>query len=139
MYGGTSAQSYSVSSLDRYWSIECSSLQRVRWGPECTAVAAMQLRMRMRILTRPENSLANFGRQISKGKLRIKRCQLIRWRLRMVLRMKSLKFQGGPGSVRFGYGLQFRFRFLENCSGSTFGFGKNGSDGSGSGSVPEPP
>ena len=27
--------------------------------PECTAVAAIRLRMRMRILTRPENSLAN--------------------------------------------------------------------------------
>ena len=27
--------------------------------PECTAVAAIQLRMRMQILTRPENPLAN--------------------------------------------------------------------------------
>ena len=44
-------------------------------GAECTAVAAIRLRMRMRILTRPENSLANFGRQISKRKLRIKRCE----------------------------------------------------------------
>ena len=69
--------------------------------------------------------------------------------------------QGGPGSVRFGYGWEmerfkrFRFsvpavplqkglsvfctvqqertfRFLDNGSGgSAFGFGKNGSDGSG--------
>ena len=42
---------------------------------ECTAVAAIQLRMRMRILTRPEDSLAKFSRQISKKKLRIKRCE----------------------------------------------------------------
>ena len=28
--------------------------------PECTTVAAIQLRMRMRILTRPDNLLANF-------------------------------------------------------------------------------
>ena len=28
---------------------------------ECTAVAALRLRMRMRILTRPEHSLANFS------------------------------------------------------------------------------
>ena len=33
---------------------------------ECTAVAAIQLRMRIRILTHPENSLANFCHQISK-------------------------------------------------------------------------
>ena len=32
---------------------------------ECTAVAAIQLRMRMRSLTRPENLLANFSHQIS--------------------------------------------------------------------------
>ena len=32
---------------------------------ECTAVAAMRLRMRMRMPTRLENSLANFGHQIS--------------------------------------------------------------------------
>ena len=38
---------------------------------ECTVVAAIQLRMRMRILTRPDNSLANFGHQISNKKLRI--------------------------------------------------------------------
>ena len=38
---------------------------------QCTAVAAIRLRMRMRILTCPENSLANFGHEISKGKLRI--------------------------------------------------------------------
>ena len=38
---------------------------------ECTAVAAIQLRMQMWILTRPENSLANFGHQISNKKLRI--------------------------------------------------------------------
>ena len=45
---------------------------------ECTAVAAIRLRMRMRILTRPENSLANFGHQVPKKKLRIKRCEGIR-------------------------------------------------------------
>ena len=32
-------------------------------GAERTAVAAIRLRMRMRILTRPENSLANFMRR----------------------------------------------------------------------------
>ena len=47
-------------------------------GAECTAVAAIQLRMRMRILTRPENSLANFSHQTSKKKLRIRRCEGIR-------------------------------------------------------------
>ena len=57
-------------------------------GTERTAVAAMQLRMRMRILTRPENLLANFGLQISDKKLRIQRCELICQRRRMVLRMK---------------------------------------------------
>ena len=45
---------------------------------ECTAVAAIQLRMRMRILTRSDNSLATFGRQISNEKLRMKRCEGIR-------------------------------------------------------------
>ena len=33
------------------------------FGSECAAVAAIQLRMRMRILTRPENSLATFNHQ----------------------------------------------------------------------------
>ena len=33
--------------------------------PKCTTVAAIQLRMRMRILTRPKNSLAIFCDQIS--------------------------------------------------------------------------
>ena len=42
-------------------------------GAECTAVAAIRLRMRMRILTRPENSLANFRHQISNKKLRMRR------------------------------------------------------------------
>ena len=37
-------------------------------GAERTAVAAIWPRMRMRILTRPENSLANFSRQISNKK-----------------------------------------------------------------------
>ena len=46
--------------------------------PECTAVSAIQLRMRMRILTRPENSLANLSHQISNIELRIKRCEGIR-------------------------------------------------------------
>ena len=53
--------------------ILCSTLES-----ECTAVAAIQLRMRMRILTRPENSLANFKDQTSKKKLRIRRCEGIR-------------------------------------------------------------
>ena len=57
-------------SLDRYWSIECSSLTKgIYLHPECTAVAAIQLRMRMRILT--GNSLANFSHQISNKQLRI--------------------------------------------------------------------
>ena len=47
--------------------------------PECTAVAAIQLRMRMRILTRPENSLANFSHQISNKKLRVKHCEGMRY------------------------------------------------------------
>ena len=45
---------------------------------ECTVVAAIQLRMRMRILMRPKNSIANFSHQISHEKLRIKRCEGIR-------------------------------------------------------------
>ena len=45
---------------------------------ECAAVAAIRLRMRMRLLTRPENSLANFGHQILRKKLRITRCESIR-------------------------------------------------------------
>ena len=48
------------------------------YPPECTVVAAIQLRMRMRILTRPEHSLANFNHQTSKKKLRIQRCERIR-------------------------------------------------------------
>ena len=60
--------------------------------PDGTTVAAIWLRMlRMRILTRPEDSLANFGRQISNKKLRIKRCEEIRKRMRMVLRTKRQK------------------------------------------------
>ena len=51
---------------------------RLDVGAECTAVAAIQLRMRMRILTRPENSLANLNHQTSKKKLRIQRCEGIR-------------------------------------------------------------
>ena len=44
---------------------------------ECTAVAAIQLRMR--ILTRPKNKLlANFRHQISNKRLRIQRCEGIR-------------------------------------------------------------
>ena len=39
--------------------IRCQNMS----GTECTAVTAIQLRMRMRILTRPENSLANFNHQ----------------------------------------------------------------------------
>ena len=34
------------------------------------------------ILTRPENSLANFEHQISKKKLRMKRCELCEWNCR---------------------------------------------------------
>ena len=45
---------------------------------ECTAVAAIQLRLRMRILTCPENSLANFSDQIPNKKLQIKCCEGIR-------------------------------------------------------------
>ena len=55
----------------------CRSAQ-IRFRPECTAVAAIRLRMRMRILTRPRNSLANFWLQISNKKLRIRRCEGIR-------------------------------------------------------------
>ena len=62
-------------------------------SPECTAVAAIRLRMQMRILMRPENSLANCGHQISHKKLRIERCQGSRQRMRMVLRMKLRKFR----------------------------------------------
>ena len=47
-------------------------------GPEHTAVAAIQPRMRMRILTRPDNPLANFSHQISNKKLRITHCEGIR-------------------------------------------------------------
>ena len=39
-------------------------------------IAAIRLPMRMRILMRPENLLANFGHKISKKKLRIKLCEL---------------------------------------------------------------
>ena len=48
--------------------------------------------MRMQILTRPENSLANFNHQIPNKKLQIKRCEGIRWRMRMLLRMKCENF-----------------------------------------------
>ena len=48
------------------------------FATECTAVAAIRLRMRMRILTRPENSLANCGNQVPKKKLRIQRCEGVR-------------------------------------------------------------
>ena len=41
-----------------------------REGSECTAVAAIWLRMRMRLLVQPENPLANFSHQISNKKLR---------------------------------------------------------------------
>ena len=40
--------------------------------PECTAVAAIQLGMRMRILTRPENLLANFPSEFSPPNLKQK-------------------------------------------------------------------
>ena len=40
--------------------LENASRVSSRRPSECTAVAAIRLRMRMRILTRPENSLANF-------------------------------------------------------------------------------
>ena len=47
-------------------------------GLSCTAVAAIQLRMRMRCVTRPEHSLAIFSNQIPNKKLRIQRCEGIR-------------------------------------------------------------
>ena len=50
-------------------------LYHVKSESECSAIAAIRLRMRMRILTRPENSLANFRREISNKKLRIWRCE----------------------------------------------------------------
>ena len=64
----------------REWPFPSESVfPEIGWSPaECTAVAAMRLRMRMRILTRPENSLANFGHQLSIIKLRIGRCEGIR-------------------------------------------------------------
>ena len=46
----------------------------------------------MRILTHPENLLANFNHQITNKKLQIKRCEEIRSRLRMFLRMKCENF-----------------------------------------------
>ena len=63
--------------------------------PECIAVAAMQLRMRMRILTGPEkfNSLAYSSHQISNKKLRIMRCEGIRQRMRIVLQMQLRIFR----------------------------------------------
>ena len=45
--------------------METQTRSSKRAGSERTAVAAIQLRMRMRILTRPENSLANFNHQIT--------------------------------------------------------------------------
>ena len=54
-------------------------MQRLNF-PGTWADAAIQLRMRMRILTRPRNSQANSGHQISKEKLRIKRCEGMRLR-----------------------------------------------------------
>ena len=50
-------------------------LQQFWLRTERTAVAAIQLRVRMRILMRPENSLANLSRQISNIKLQIKLCE----------------------------------------------------------------
>ena len=44
--------------------------------------------MRMRILMRPENSLANFSHQVSNQKLQIKCREGMRQRMRMALRMK---------------------------------------------------
>ena len=49
--------------------------------------------MRVRILTLPEDSLANVSYQISNERLRIKHCEGIRKRMRMVLRMKLRKFR----------------------------------------------
>ena len=82
--------------------------------PECTAVAAMRLRMRMRmrILTRPRNSLANFRHQISNKKLRIRRCEGIRWRMRMVLRMKWLNF---VLSAEIPYEWTLATKFASDC------------------------
>ena len=54
------------------------SYQSLSSHADCIAVATIRLRMRMRILTRPENSLANLRHQLSQKKLRIKHCKLIR-------------------------------------------------------------
>ena len=56
----------------------CTTTPPGGFKAECTAVAAIQLRMRMQILTRSENSQANFSHQISNQKLRIRRCEGIR-------------------------------------------------------------
>ena len=53
-------------------------LLQIQSAPECTAIAAIRLRMRMRILTRPDNALVYLSHQISNKKLRIKRCEGIR-------------------------------------------------------------
>ena len=60
-------------SHDTFWKVArtCSyALFAVCRRAECTAVAAIQLRMRMQILPRPENPLANFRHQISNKKMR---------------------------------------------------------------------
>ena len=57
---GSGASCYKMKGLD--------SKPPILHKPECTAVAAIQLRMRMRILTRPENSLANYNHQITNKK-----------------------------------------------------------------------
>ena len=70
-----------------------------KWcSAECTAVAAIQLRMRMRILTRPANSLANFSHQITNKKLQIKRCEGIRQRMPKI--SSSLRKFLADGSLR---------------------------------------
>ena len=56
-------------------------------APECTVVTALELWMRMRILTHLENSLAIFSYQVPNKKLWILRCREIRQRMRMALRV----------------------------------------------------
>ena len=76
--GAVQIRSWVWSSLIPGQPRKVSKKSREQSDTECTAVAAIRLRMGMRILTRPENSLANFSHQISEKKLRIRRCEGIR-------------------------------------------------------------
>ena len=65
--------------LQTWIDAEIRTISQIHPPPlERTAVAAIWLRMQKRILTRPENSLANSSHEISNKKLRIKRCEGIR-------------------------------------------------------------